>query len=495
MSNVQARLRFPWQWKVFPRAPAYRKRSLTADERRILLIAVDLLLLNLSLLAAVALWGRSPITSSAVWANIKWYATLSALWIGFGLTLDIYNLARSGHASSSLLSVSFAIMLSALVYVLTPWLTPPLLHRSYAFGLLFFMMSSLLSWRVFYAKALCQPAFYCPVLLVGSEEISPALIEDLLSASQADNTTPFRGTGYQVVGLVTSGCTPVQDNNRTPPIVGNIQHLVSLAHQMHVSEIVVALDERRKYPPEVYEALLDCREAGLVVSSFAAFYERLTARVPVEYIHCDPHVLLSPPDIPSIRLYQAVKRLLDCVLALVCLVPMVLLIPWIALANALWSPGPLFYRQERLGRGGTPFALLKFRSMIVNAEQTSGAIWSSERDPRITPIGRWLRRTRLDELPQLINVLRGEMSLVGPRPERPCFVGQLARDIPLYLARHAVRPGITGWAQIRYRYGNSVEDSRIKLEYDLYYIKHASLSLDFLILLQTLPIMIQLKGK
>jgi len=176
------------------------------------------------------------------------------------------------------------------------------------------------------------------------------------------------------------------------------------------------------------------------------------------------------------------------------LVFLALLMPALALANRLGSPGPLFYRQARVGRRGQPFQVLKFRSMIPDAEAASGAVWAADNDPRITAVGRFLRRTRLDELPQVINVLRGEMSLIGPRPERPEFVEQLAHSIPFYRARHSVRPGLSGWAQVQYRYGNTADDSRIKLEYDLYYVKHASFLLDLRIALQTIGVMLAFKG-
>jgi lipopolysaccharide/colanic/teichoic acid biosynthesis glycosyltransferase len=196
----------------------------------------------------------------------------------------------------------------------------------------------------------------------------------------------------------------------------------------------------------------------------------------------------------SERFYELGKRALDIVLALLGLVGMGVLIPIIALANRLTSPGPLFYTQERVGRAGTVFSILKFRSMHPRAEAVSGTVWAQPNDPRITPIGRYLRKTRLDELPQVINVLRGEMSIIGPRPERPEFVAKLAAELPFYRARHAVRPGITGWAQVCYRYGNSVEDARIKLEYDLYYVVHRGFLLDLTILLKTAAIILQGKG-
>jgi lipopolysaccharide/colanic/teichoic acid biosynthesis glycosyltransferase len=195
-------------------------------------------------------------------------------------------------------------------------------------------------------------------------------------------------------------------------------------------------------------------------------------------------------------LYVAAKYCLDMALALVGLLFLgVVVLPLVAIANALTSPGPIFYRQERLGKGGRPFTLIKLRSMVRDAERCSGVVWCGKDDPRITPVGRFLRKTRLDELPQLLNVLRGEMSIVGPRPERPHFVGQLAHTFPLYRARHAVKPGITGWAQVHYEYGDSVEDARIKLEYDLYYVKHASLYLDLLTLLHTVRIVLGAKGQ
>lgn len=195
------------------------------------------------------------------------------------------------------------------------------------------------------------------------------------------------------------------------------------------------------------------------------------------------------------RLYGGVKRLIDLLAGLLGLAVLGVVVPCVALANRVSGPGPLFYRQVRTGQSGQPFQVIKFRSMIPDAEAASGAVWARDGDERITPVGRFLRRTRLDELPQVVNVLRGEMSLIGPRPERSEFVEQLAEAVPFYRARHAVRPGLTGWAQVQYRYGSSVDDTRIKLEYDLCYVKHASILLDLRIALQTVPVMLLAKGQ
>jgi exopolysaccharide biosynthesis polyprenyl glycosylphosphotransferase len=281
--------------------------------------------------------------------------------------------------------------------------------------------------------------------------------------------------------------------------LGSVRDLADIATRYGVDEVIVAapagVADGAASSVAVHEALLDCRELDLQVSTLSEVYERLTARLPVGYAQRDAGLILGPSDSARVRLYAVVKRAVDLLLAGVGLLLLALVIPFVALANALWSPGPLFYRQQRIGKGGRSFVVTKFRSMVVDAEKATGAVWSEDDDPRITPVGRLMRKTRLDELPQFLNVLRGEMSAVGPRPERPAIVGQLARELPLYRARHAVKPGVSGWAQIRYRYGNTVEDARRKLEYDLYYVKHASLYLDLLIILQTARVVLRMGGQ
>jgi len=198
---------------------------------------------------------------------------------------------------------------------------------------------------------------------------------------------------------------------------------------------------------------------------------------------------------PTDRLFHGAKRLTDVALSIIGLGLLGIVLPFLALGNMAANPGPLFYSQTRVGRGGRHYTVIKLRSMLPNAEARSGAVWSSANDPRITPFGKFLRKSRLDELPQFYNVLKGDMSVIGPRPERPEFVDELAAKIPFYRARHAERPGITGWAQVRYSYGSTVEDARIKLEYDLYYVRHAGFYLDLLIAMKTIGEMLRLKGR
>lgn len=225
-----------------------------------------------------------------------------------------------------------------------------------------------------------------------------------------------------------------------------------------------------------------------------AVYEEVLGRVPVE--HLGQKWFLAPlwsnGNLPTV--YRGAKRLIDVVIAVLGLGFLLALLPLIVLGNWLGSHGPLFYSQQRVGKGGRVFRIFKLRSMVPDAEQDGEAVWAKDNDPRITAIGRLLRRTRIDELPQLLNVLKGEMTIVGPRPERPQFVEELDKQIPFYRTRLSVKPGLTGWAQIKHPYGNSVQDALVKLQYDLYYIKRRSLFLDMLIMLRTFKVMLSFRG-
>jgi sugar transferase (PEP-CTERM system associated) len=249
----------------------------------------------------------------------------------------------------------------------------------------------------------------------------------------------------------------------------------------HIEEIVVALDDGRGRLP--IDALLRCRMLGVRVTERSSFLERATGRIDLDTMR--PSWLIFSGGFERRPFERYAKRGFDVLFSLALLGLFAPLLAVIALAIRLDSPGPVFYRQTRVGRFGAPFSIMKFRTMVVDAER-AGAQWAAERDPRITRVGHVLRRMRLDELPQAVNVLRGEMSLVGPRPERPEFVGELVEALPYYNERHNVQPGITGWAQINCPYGSSIEDTKVKLSYDLYYLKNRSLALDGIILLRTI---------
>jgi sugar transferase (PEP-CTERM system associated) len=262
--------------------------------------------------------------------------------------------------------------------------------------------------------------------------------------------------------------------------------LAALARSRAASEIVVALDDRRGSLPT--EALLDCRRHGVRVLDSVSFLEREMGKVDIDGVY--PSWLIFSSGFERGALGSGIKRLMDVVLSLALLALLFPLLVAVALLIRLDSPGPVFYWQWRVGQNGRPFQICKFRSMRNDAENGSGACWAQVRDPRVTRIGRFLRRSRIDEIPQAINVLKGEMSLVGPRPERPEFVTELSQGIRFYHERHRVKPGLTGWAQVNYHYGGSTEDAKEKLKYDLFYLKNESLFLDIYILLQTARIVV-----
>lgn len=228
----------------------------------------------------------------------------------------------------------------------------------------------------------------------------------------------------------------------------------------------------------------------------SALYEEITGRIPIELVGEHMWALVLPVGEHSflIKISLVLKRIFDIAFGLIGLLLFTPCLPFVALAIKLDSPGPVFYSQDRVGHGGKIFKIIKFRSMMDDAEALTGARWAAAYDERVTRFGRIMRQSRLDEVPQLLNVLLGQMSLVGPRPERPEFVQILAQEIPFYRARLVVKPGLTGWAQVRYRYGNSMQDALRKLQYDLYYIRHQSLFLDLIIAIKTISTMLRFRG-
>jgi sugar transferase (PEP-CTERM system associated) len=237
--------------------------------------------------------------------------------------------------------------------------------------------------------------------------------------------------------------------------------------------------------------LLDLRLAGVVIEEASTILERLTGTLPLDTLN--PSFLIFSAGFKISPARQILHRLVSVSVALIGLVICLPFLPLIALAVRLSSPGPILFRQTRVGRRGRLFTTLKFRTMRQDAE-AKGAVWATKDDPRVTRVGRFMRKTRLDEIPQLWNVLRGDMGFVGPRPERPEFVQWLSKEIPYYDLRHMIRPGLTGWAQVRYRYGSSLEETKRKLEYDLYYLKHHSVGLDLLIMFETIKTIVLRRG-
>jgi len=319
------------------------------------------------------------------------------------------------------------------------------------------------------------------ILVVGNGSMSISLVKEICMRSDL----PIR-----LLGVVTEP----EFLESIPDItqLGPLDDLENIIKQQQPQRIVIALRERRKRLP--VEMLLRARSAGIRIDEAATFYEKLTGRIPVESIY--PSTLIYADGfVKSSAVRLIVTRFASAVAALCGLVLSAPLMIVAALLIRLESPGPLFYRQERVGKDGKPFDILKFRSMRTDAEHNSTPQWASRNDPRITRVGSIMRKLRIDELPQFVNILKGDMSFVGPRPERPYFVQLLEGKIPYYDLRHSVRPGVTGWAQVSYPYGATIEDAKNKLEYDLFYVKNASIAFDLAIIFSTVKTVVLGKGQ
>ncbi|BCA54144.1 putative Undecaprenyl-phosphate galactose phosphotransferase RfbP [Nitrospira sp. KM1] len=288
-----------------------------------------------------------------------------------------------------------------------------------------------------------------------------------------------------VVGVLARDGMQVGDDFVGMKIIGTMDQLLDIVERHHVDTIAVCLEDRRAVLP--VQMLLELKGMGVDIWDGHHLYEEESGRLPIDELK--PSAIIFSTGFRRGLIIKTVKRSMDLLVSLIGLFIMLPVMAILGMLIKLDSTGPIFYRQVRVGLRAQPYMIWKFRSMFIDAEK-GGARWTSERDPRISRIGWYLRKWRLDEIPQLLNVIKGEMSLVGPRPERPVFVQELRSVIPYYDIRHAVRPGITGWAQTQFRYGASAEDAHVKLQYDLYYVKNLSLALDCRILLDTIRVIL-----
>jgi sugar transferase (PEP-CTERM system associated) len=311
------------------------------------------------------------------------------------------------------------------------------------------------------------------VLIVGTNETAQLIAHELSNGNCLE---------YEVQGFIANNTTDIVSNLVDDPILGHVHNLQEIVHEAKPGVLVIALSERRGTFP--YREILDCKLRGIKVEDWPTFYEKLTGKIIIHNLR--PSWLIFSEGFAAKRLTILLKRAIDIILSLMGLFLTLPLMVIIAIAIKCDSVGPVFFRQERVGENGKIFTLTKFRTMVADAEKHTGPIWAQTTDTRVTKLGHILRRTGLDELPQMFNVLQGHMSFVGPRPERPYFVSELQEKIPYYALRLTVKPGITGWAQVRYGYGATIEDAIEKLQFDLYYIKNMSLFLDFLVVLSTI---------
>ncbi len=330
--------------------------------------------------------------------------------------------------------------------------------------------------RLFFKKLLSAEDFRMRVLVLGAGKQAQKIL---------DYAKNEKGSALEFVAFILMPNDPEAVEGAVP--YDDIDNLLVYAEQLKVEEIIVVPDERRGGLP--MEDLVSCKMQGIRISDPVHLYERERGYVDLKSVQ--PSWLIYSEGFSGGKIYELMlKRIFDITVSIVFLIISAPIMLATALAVKLTSRGPIFYKQERVGREGKSIFLKKFRSMKIDAEADGTPQWAQKDDPRVTPIGKFIRKSRLDEMPQVLNVLMGDMSFVGPRPERPFFVDELSKEISYYKDRHCVKPGITGWAQLNYPYGASVEDARRKLEYDLYYIKNYSMFLDFLVVIQTVRVVL-----
>ena len=419
-------------------------------------------------------------TPDALGAERGWLKTLlvTVLVLASFYLFDLYDFHRIRRRAMLLLRLTQALGIGCIALALAFYIWPQIrLGRGVFLLSLSLMLTFMAAWRSLARWLLGHPRLAERVLVLGAEQDAISIAREMLTRREA---------GYDVIGFIGDDPAQVGQSLINPSVVGVMSDLEAVVSRYRPDRIVIAMPDRRGRLPLDLLLKLKLRD-GVTLDEADAFYEKLTGKIGGQRLRLGQLVFADASR--WTRLYKRARRLMDVALAIIIGLltsPLMLLT---ALAIKLDSRGPVFYLQERVGLHNTTFRIVKFRSMRVDAE-ANGPVWAHKGDSRVTRVGRWIRKLRIDELPQLINIMRGEMSLIGPRPERPVFIKQLEQQIAYYSERHLVKPGLTGWAQVRYPYGASFEDAREKHQYDLYYIKNQSPMLDALILLETARIVL-----
>lgn len=452
------------------------------SERKVLLRFIDVVVIFVSLafFSRILEFNYFVITR----ARWSWILVLFTYFSVFASIFELYDLRMANSYTSTLRKVILTISATVLFYLLTPFFTPVLPENRFqilAFYLA--MVGGLVIWRYAYISLIAIPRFYKKILVVGDAYDIEYIIENLQKADP----------NYKVVAFVnTEQETNTPDASREIKSI-TVSKLQMAVKRLGISEIVVS-STASGIDTALYNKLIVLLERGYSIREFTQVYEELTYRLPVHHVGKDFYKYFPFSRNNQNRFYLFFHRLFNVVFSIfICLLTL-LFIPFILIGNLLGNRGKLFYTQERVGRNGIPFTIIKFRTMVADAEK-NGAQYSQKNDLRVTPFGKFMRYTRLDELPQCINILKGDMSLIGPRPERPVFVKELSEKIPFYEIRHIVRPGLTGWAQVKGRYASTDDDALEKLQYDLYYIKHRNIFLDIDIIIKTISTVIYYRGQ
>jgi len=475
--------------------PIYVQKShswrLRLEERRILLLVGDLLVALLSLALALFLWRIADefpkLLSEFIQRRVPgWFFFLPVIWVI--LLVELYDVHRAGNWRTTINGVAAATLLGFGLYLLLYfyYVDPPtsLLPRRGVAS--FFIAAPLLTltWRFFYIRIFTHPQFMRRVLVVGGGKAGQAMLKI---------TNDLWPPPFYVVGIVDDDVSKAGLEIESHSVLGTSDSLLDLVKSHNVSDLLVAITGQMR--SGMFQALLEAQECGVEIVRMPRVYEDLLGRVPIRMLEGDWILRSFVDEVRASVFYELAKRLADIFGGLIGVVGLLLILPFIAIAILLDDGLPIFYTQTRSGKGAQPYNMLKLRTMRRDAETNGIPQWAREDDARATRVGKFLRKSHVDELPQFINVLRGDMSLVGPRAERPELMEIFQKSVPFYRARLLVKPGITGWAQVNYGYASTIEETIIKLEFDLYYIKHRSIFLDTLIMLRTPATVLGFRGR
>ena len=452
------------------------------SERKVLLRLFDVIFVLVTLNIFSNFFNFSYFNIST--SNYLWIIVLAIYINTFGSVFEMYNLQTASNQFQIIKSIVLTTSTTVLVYLLTPIFAPQL--PTNRLQIIFFYVAIFLAlfvWRMLYVKFLASNRFSKKIILVCDSDQVQELIFGL------ENVDPH----YRIIGFVNTDINNISNNNLNIQNI-NIDDLEQFVVKNSVSEVVIASQKTDGITVNLYNQLIHLLENGFVIREYTQVYESLTQRIPVQYVARDFYRYFPFSRSNQNKLYLLIVKLLEILISLTGIFFGLVLIPFILLINTFSNKGKLFYTQDRVGKNGKIFRIFKFRTMVTNAE-TGTAIFATINDSRITPFGKFLRKSRIDEFPQFINILKGEMAVIGPRPERPIFVQEIANIMPFYETRHVVKPGLTGWAQVNYSYGESIDDSLIKLQYDLYYIKHRSIFLDISIVFKTISTILFYRGQ
>lgn len=453
------------------------------SERKILLRFFDVFFVLLALRIVGAILNMEYLLISTTHFH---YLIFIALYLNvIGTVFEMYNLQVASNQYKIVKSIILTGSTTVLFYLLTPVFSAEL--PSNRLQILFFYFTVILAlhiWRIVYVKFLASSRFVQNVVLVCGNEQAGGLILEL------ESSDPH----YKIVAYIDSDNPKKNQNNYSFVHYLEIEDLLTFVMENRLYEIVVATPKTEEISVELYQKLLSLLEKGITIREYTHVYEDKTQRIPVHYMTRDFYKFFPFNRTNSNRLYLLNLKIIETIICILGLLFGLLILPFVLIGNAIGNNGKLFYTQERVGENGKTFQIFKFRTMVDNAEKKE-AVFSTSNDSRVTSFGKFMRRTRIDEIPQFINILKGEMAVIGPRPERPFFVKKIAEIMPFYETRHVIRPGLTGWAQVNYSYGESIEDSLIKLQYDLYYIKHRSVFLDLNITIKTISTILFYRGQ